>query len=40
MPFSAEAARVREHSGSILRDVFVEQDAGAGIAQQPRQRGP
>ena len=28
-----------EHGRAILGDVFVEQDAGVGIAQQPRERG-
>jgi hypothetical protein len=30
---------VGEHSGTVLGDVLVEQDAGLDIAQQPRQLG-
>ncbi len=35
----AEPAGVREHGRTILGDVFIEQDAGLGPAQQARQRG-
>jgi hypothetical protein len=30
---------VREDGGTVLGDVFVQQDAGLGISQQPRQFG-
>jgi hypothetical protein len=30
---------VREDGGAVLGDVFIEQDASPGVAQQPRQRG-
>jgi hypothetical protein len=34
----AKSARIGEHGRPIFGDVLVEQDAGLGIAQQPRQR--
>jgi len=34
----AQSASVREDDRVVLGDVFVEQDASLGIAQQPRQR--
>jgi hypothetical protein len=33
----AKPASVREHGRAILSDVFAEQDASVGVAQQPRQ---
>jgi len=36
--FGAKPASVREDSRAIFGDVFVEQDASLGIAQQSRQR--
>jgi hypothetical protein len=33
----AKSARIGEHGRPIFGDVLVEQDAGLGIAQQPRQ---
>src|SRR5215475_9407319 len=35
----AKPAGVREDDRTVLDDVFVEQDANLGVAQQPRQRG-
>jgi hypothetical protein len=38
MPSAPKPARMGEHDRAVLGDVFIEQDAGLGIAQQPCQR--
>ncbi len=35
--FSAKSARMGEHGQPIFDNVFVQQDACLGVAQQPRQ---
>jgi hypothetical protein len=39
MPSAPSRQACAKTVGAVVRDVFVEEDAHVGIAQQPRQRG-